>query len=100
MPESFTGKIYAVLKQIPRGKVMTYQGLSKKAGFPRAARAAGNALHKNEHPIVVPCHRVVRSDGAIGGYALGTPKKIELLKAEGIEIRSGKIVDLSSYLYE
>jgi methylated-DNA-[protein]-cysteine S-methyltransferase len=66
------------------------------AGNPRAYRAAGNAAHRNPHPVVVPCHRVVQSDGRIGGYGGGVRKKIRLLAKEGVVVRKGR-VDLGIY---
>ena len=74
-------KVYRVVKKIPRGKVMTYAAIAKAVGRPRAYRAVGNALNKNIDPAI-PCHRVIRSDGSVGGYRKGTKKKIEMLKKE------------------
>lgn len=91
-------KCYALLKQIPKGKVTTYKALAQKLGT-KAWRAVGSAMAKNPNLIIVPCHRVVRSDGQIGGYALGTDKKCELLRQEGVEISSTNKVDLKQYLY-
>jgi O-6-methylguanine DNA methyltransferase len=80
---SFTEKVYAVVAKIPRGSVMAYGEVARRAGNPRAARAVGNIMHNNPDTAKVPCHRVVRSDGTPGGYARGTRKKIELLRREG-----------------
>ena len=88
---SFQRKVYEVVKRIPKGKVMTYKILAKLAGYPKAYRAAGSALNKNRNPKI-PCHRIIKSDGKVGGYSRGTKKKIALLKKEGITINSyGKI---------
>jgi len=79
------------VKKIPRGKVSTYGQVAQKIGCPRAFRAVGNALNKNDN-IDVPCHRVVRSDGLIGGYRDGSAKKLRLLKKEGVLIKKTKVV--------
>jgi len=78
----FEKKVYTVVKKIPLGEVKTYAWVAKKAGRPAAARAAGNALNKNPFPVIVPCHRVVHSDGSIGEYAFGRDLKRRLLKLE------------------
>lgn len=85
--------MYRVVSRIPRGKVMTYAAVARAAGSPRAARAVGNCMNQNTDPQRVPCHRVVRSDGSIGGYAFGGAKaKARLLKREGAIVFHGKIV--------
>ncbi len=68
-------------------------------GSVRAARAVGQALANNPMPVVIPCHRVVRSDGSVGGYCHGINKKIELLIAEGIEIEHGRVKNLEKVLF-
>lgn len=88
----FARSVYIETAKIPKGKVSTYSEIAEAIGQPGAARAVGNALNKNPFAPDVPCHRVVRSDGRIGGYAGGTDKKIGLLKKEGVQISSdGKI---------
>jgi len=77
--------------------VTTYKELARALGRPRAWRAVANALARNPNPIKIPCHRVVRSDGKIGGYKLGVQRKARLLIEEGVEIRGEKI-DLEEYL--
>ena len=86
----FQKKIYKVVKKIPKGKVLTYKEVAKKAGRPKAWRAVGNLLNKNQDPKI-PCHRVIRSNGSIGGFNRGKNKKIALLKKEGIIIHHGKV---------
>jgi len=89
---SFQEKVFRVVSQIPRGKFSTYKEIAKKAGSPRAWRAVGNILNKSASwRTKIPCHRVIKSDGKIGGYRYGIKKKITLLKKEGIIIKSGKI---------
>lgn len=80
---SFQKKVYTVVKKIPLGEVRAYAWVAKMAGRPAAARAAGNALNKNPFPVIVPCHRVVHSDGSLGDYAFGAGLKKRLLEIEG-----------------
>ncbi len=94
----FERKVYNETRKIPRGRVSTYARIAGKIKNPLAVRAVGNALNRNPYREV-PCHRVVRSDGTVGGFARGTYKKAEHLASEGIEIKGGKI-DLLRYLYE
>jgi methylated-DNA-[protein]-cysteine S-methyltransferase len=83
MKDTFAQKVYAVVKKIPRGSVMTYAGVAKKAGKPGAARAVGTLMAHNANKSI-PCHRVIRSDGKIGEYnGLQGKSKKELLRAEG-----------------
>ena len=98
-PKSFDEKIRVLLRRIPRGKATTYKLLAKAAGNPKAARAVGNACNKNSNSPKVPCHRVVSSDGGIGGYAHGVKAKIALLKKEGINVQNGKIMEFKSTLF-
>jgi methylated-DNA-[protein]-cysteine S-methyltransferase len=83
--------VYDLLLKIPAGKVSTYGDLAKALGNPSASREIGRILGRNPSPITVPCHRVVMSDGSIGGYMYGVYKKRELLEEEGVSI-SGKII--------
>ena len=86
----FDEKVLDLTKKIPRGKVTTYKEIARKLGT-KAYRAVGNALNKNKDAPKVPCHRVIKSDGDIGGYSKGVNKKIRLLKKEGITITGDKI---------
>lgn len=79
----FEKKVYDAVLKIPKGEVRTYKWVAAKIGRPRAVRAVGNALNKNPYPGIVPCHRVIRSDGSIGGFAKGPARKRKMLKAEG-----------------
>ncbi|MEM2760100.1 MAG: MGMT family protein [Nitrososphaerales archaeon] len=90
---SSSDRLYELLAKIPRGKVTTYKELAKAVGKPRASRAIGQILNKNPKPVVIPCHRVVKSNGDVGGYAYGSRKKVELLENEGVKISRGKILD-------
>ncbi|MBI5803715.1 MGMT family protein [Candidatus Pacearchaeota archaeon] len=96
--KSFDERCYEALMKVPKGKVTTYGEIAKAIGSPKAARAVGNAMNKNPYAPKVPCHRVIASDGKIGGFASGTKKKIKMLREEGVEIKEGK-VDLEKYLF-
>ena len=80
---SFQEKVYEEVKKIPKGEVRTYKQIAQAIGNPRAFRAVGNALNKNPDLKTIPCHRVVRSDGSIGGYRGGVKQKRALLQKEG-----------------
>jgi len=103
MPKSFTIKVLNIVSKIPPGKTATYAEVAKKAGSPRAYRAVGNILNRNfresrwQLPIIkgkpVPCHRVIKSDGSIGGYAKGSLAKEKILLDEGLKIEKHKIIN-------
>ena len=82
-PRGFSRKVLEATARIPYGAVSTYGDMARRAGSPRAARAAGNALHDNPIPIVVPCHRVVPSTGGVGKYGGSEWRKEFLLRLEG-----------------
>jgi methylated-DNA-[protein]-cysteine S-methyltransferase len=81
--DGFGRRVLKATARIPYGGLLTYAEVAAKAGSPRGSRAAGNALGSNRIPIVVPCHRVVRAGGALGGYTGGADKKEYLLELEG-----------------
>jgi methylated-DNA-[protein]-cysteine S-methyltransferase len=83
MHDGFSRRVLRATARIPYGRVLTYSQVAAKAGSPRGSRAAGNALGSNMIPIVVPCHRVIRSGGALGGYGGGPERKEYLLGLEG-----------------
>ncbi len=93
---------YDLVKQIPRGRVSTYGALARALGDIRAARAAGEMLAENPDPRTIPCHRVVRSDGTLGGFTHpeGLKEKVRRLKEEGVEVQDGRIMDFESLLFE
>ena len=114
MNENFQAEVLNLVKQIPCGKVTTYGEIARKlTGSVRAARAVGRAVAKNPYPVIkplqglrgrgaephIPCHRVVRSDGNVGGYKLGVDRKIKLLSEEGIEIQGGKVANFAQTLF-
>jgi O-6-methylguanine DNA methyltransferase len=80
----FYKKVWIACFDIPVGKTITYKQLAEKIGSPKAVRAVGTALAKNPFAPIIPCHRVIRSDGTIGGYSAkgGINKKIKMLKYE------------------
>ncbi len=78
---NFKEKVLKVVEQIPKGKVLTYKEVARRAGSPKACRAVGNILNKN-YNSEIPCHRVIRSDGKIGGYNRGGANKLKILKKE------------------
>jgi len=94
---TFTDRVYEIVKEIPPGKVATYKDVAVMAGNPGAARAVGMAMSHNPSSDVVPCHRVVGSDGSLHGYAFGgQPAKLQHLLDEGVEFIDGR-VDMSKY---
>jgi methylated-DNA-[protein]-cysteine S-methyltransferase len=78
--------VLAATRRVPFGRTTTYGELAERIGKPRAARAVGNALGSNPIPIVIPCHRVLRAGGAMGGYAGGVSRKERLLALEGVHV--------------
>jgi methylated-DNA-[protein]-cysteine S-methyltransferase len=96
---SFDERCYQLLKLIPEGKVTTYGEIARALNT-KAWRAVGSAMAKNKNLFVIPCHRVVRSDGAIGQYALGTDKKASLLMGEGVEIVNGRVKNLGAFIHK
>lgn len=99
-PADFKQKVWAALKLIPRGRVATYKEIAEFIGRPKAARAVGSACGKNSDAPRLPCHRVVKSDGGLGGYSGGANKKIYLLKKEGLKIKRGKIENFREKRFE
>ncbi len=78
----FAKKVYKAVLRIPVGEVRSYKWVAKAAGKPGAVRAVGQVLKNNPYPLIIPCHRVVRSDSSLGGYAYGVKLKAKLLKLE------------------
>lgn len=78
----FTRAVLRVTASIPYGEVRSYRWVAQRLGKPNAVRAVGNALAQNPIPVIIPCHRVVRSDGSLGGYSLGLDWKKRLLRLE------------------
>ncbi len=95
----FAEKVYSIVKKIPAGRVSTYKNVAEALDC-KAYRAVGNALNKNPYAPVVPCHRVVCSDGRTGGFASGTKNKIKLLNKEGVRVIKGKVLDFEKVFYK
>ena len=83
MQKTFAEKVRAVVAQIPKGQTMTYGEVAKRAGNPSAARAVGAIMRTNYDPDI-PCHRVIKSDGTLGGYNRGIQRKRQLLEEESV----------------
>lgn len=101
--QSFAEKTYSLLRTVPKGRLTTYKALAQALGT-RAYRAVGSAMRSNPYAPEVPCHRVVASNGTIGGFmgkkqGAEIQKKITLLAAEGVQVSNGHIVDFSAKLY-
>lgn len=93
-----SNKIYELLKKIPKGRVTTYGEIARQIES-KAFRGVGKIIGQNPNAPQVPCHRVVRSDGGISGYAFGIDKKIALLKSEGIGVLDGKVKHFNEKLF-
>ena len=91
-------KVYAAVRLIPRGSVATYGQIAEAIGNKRLARVVGYALHVNPEPGVIPCHRVVGSNGSLTGYGGGIKNKIALLKIEGIDVGKFSVPKNSRFL--
>jgi O-6-methylguanine DNA methyltransferase len=101
---NFEEEVWKLMESIPKGKVTTYGLIGKKLNT-RAYRAIGNACRRNPYAPRVPCHRVVRSDGSIGGFGGKTSgknveEKIRMLRREGVEIKNGRIIDFERTLFK
>ncbi len=92
-------KVYKKLLQVPKGKITTYGELAKAVGLQNGQRAIGKIMNKNPYPVIIPCHRVVSSDGTVGGYAFGQDVKTNMLIKEGIKIHNRKILDFGKITY-
>ncbi len=84
LPE-FTQRVLEELRKIPYGETRSYVDIARCAGRPRAGRAVGQAVKRNPIPIIIPCHRVIRHDGSLGGFGLGEKIKKRLLFLEGVK---------------
>ena len=95
---NFQEKVFKVVQKIPKGKISTYKEIAKAINKPRAYRAVGNVLNKNKSKFI-PCHRIIKSNGSLGGFNKGQKEKIKKLTKEGIKIEKGKI-NLEKYLFK
>ena len=99
MATKFQITVWGKLKDIPKGRVVTYGELARAVGKPKASRAVGSACGANSNLVVVPCHRVVTSNGLVGHYARGKEEKIKLLQKEGVKIEDEKIQNFKQTLF-
>ena len=90
----FQKRVFKETLKIPYGTTETYSGLARKSGCPNGSRAVGNALANNPFPLVVPCHRIIRRDGRLGGFSAwgGIALKERLLKLEGVNVQSERVL--------
>ncbi len=95
----FERKVLVATYRIPRGKVSTYKRIAEKVGKPKAYRAVANALHKNPLYPIVPCHRVVRSDGKFGGEKNAAASRRKDVKKEGVPVQNGVVKLREAGLY-
>lgn len=93
-------RVYKKLLEVPQGKVTTYGELAKAVGLKNGQRMIGKIMNKNPYPVIVPCHRVVKSDGNVGGYAWGEKIKTNMLTKEGIKIKNRKILSMEEIFYK
>lgn len=92
-------RVYDLCKKIPKGRISTYKEIAKKLNT-KAYRAIGNVLKKNPYSPIIPCHRIINSNGKIGGFATGIKNKIKLLESEGVKVKNNRIVDFEKLLYK
>ncbi len=92
-------KVYKKLLDVPKGQITTYGDLAKAVGLKNGQRTIGKIMNKNPFPVIIPCHRVVMSNGKIGGYAYGEHVKTKMLSDEGIEIKNGNIANFDERLF-
>ena len=93
-------RIYKKLLQVPYGKITTYGELSRSAGLKNGQRVVGQIMKKNPFPVIIPCHRVVKSTGDIGGYAFGIDVKKTMLSKEGICIKNYRIENFKNIYFK
>ena len=91
---------YYLVRQIPPGRVSTYGAVAKALGNKGYARDVGKFMNKNPDADTMPCFKIVKSDGSLGGFGLGIDDKIRRLKRDGIEVKEGKIVDFKSVFFD
>ncbi len=91
---TFLRRVWRETLKIPFGEVRSYKWLAERAGNPRAVRAVGQAMRRNPIPIIIPCHRVVKNDGSLGGYFGGLELKRKFLELEGVKINNNRVIPL------
>jgi O-6-methylguanine DNA methyltransferase len=97
-------RAYELLCQVPKGRVTTYGAIAKALGKPKSSRVVGAIMRGNPHAPKVPCHRVVKSNGTLGGYSGSDPanirRKVERLEAEGVRVKGDRIVDFEKVFFD
>ena len=93
-------RVYKKLLQVPKGYIVTYGDLSKAVNLQNGQRLIGRIMRNNPFPVIIPCHRVVKSNGDIGGFAFGINIKKNLLLNEGIQTNKNKIVDFKKIKFK
>ena len=100
--KTLSEKVYKEISKVPKGQVITYKELAAKVDNPKAIRAVATIVGQNPNPIVVPCHRVVRSDYKVGEYTYKGKRdqviKIKLLRSEGVGIEGDKIITIGGFV--
>jgi len=91
---------YFLVRQIPPGRVSTYGAVAKALGNPGYARAVGKIMNKNPDADTMPCFKIVKSDGSLGGFGLGIDDKVRRLKEDGIKVKDGKIFDFKNVFFD
>jgi O-6-methylguanine DNA methyltransferase len=90
---------YYLVRQIPAGRVSTYGAVAKALGNKRYARVVGKYMNKNPDADTMPCFKIVKSDGSLGGFGLGINDKIRRLKKDGIDVKDGKIINFKRVFF-
>lgn len=94
------GYCYYLVRQIPSGRVSTYGAVAKALGNRRYARAVGKFMNQNPDADAMPCFKIVKSDGTLGGFGLGVEDKIRRLRQDGVKVKDGKIVDFKKVFFD
>ena len=97
---NLTKYTYFLVRQIPKGRVSTYGAIAKALGNKNYSRAVGKYINKNPNAGTMPCFKIVKSDGSIGGFGLGIEDKIRRLKEDGISVKNGKIVNFKKVFFD
>jgi methylated-DNA-[protein]-cysteine S-methyltransferase len=84
--KAFTSRVLTEIRHIPYGGLASYGTIARRLGCPNGARAVGQALARNPIPVVIPCHRIIRGDGSLGGFGMGLGMKVKLLSIEGVNV--------------
>ncbi len=91
---------YYLVRQIPKGRVSTYGAVAKALGDKKYARAVGTYMHNNPDADTMPCFKIVKSDGSLGGFGLGINDKIRRLKNDGVAVKNGRIIDFNRVFFD